>query len=585
MQASSIDDQTETSRPDEDWKVEISAFVRDLKDMKETSEKGFLSVGTQLRDVHATTKQVSERLASLLAGYSAEGSMNSLGELQTMSKRSTDQLNSVGEYSDKAVSRLHSLESPLLSLPASLKEFDRLVSRLRKMGIIAHIEAARLGNKGLEFVRLAEAVSTLGEQIAAKAKEARAYVGEVDEVIAINKTKMVEMSVKHRDVSLRVVADMKSNLQVLNEKQEMYQQTASGISIKSEEAIRNINIVVESVQYHDITRQQVDHIIDALENARQETSAIEVIPICEIQVAQLKRVGKEFENAILSITTALGDLSSSITMMLSESEQISDFTKESGSTFFEQVERGLEIVTATMLEDQFAVHDLIESLRQVSKNIHKMKSFLDEMVEVDSEIELLALNSRVKAAKTGEGGAALGVIAESIQHLSGDTLREVDKVIELVSDMVSASNDLADDRAIEDMLQQVESETNHIIGKLSESVKMFHDNNETSNKIFLDTESVCGAIYSQLEDLANQIRQHESFAVSLEETGAKLERFVARLRSSVPHSARTLIDRRLEDMRKKYTMETERYTHSAVVNGENPDRGLQSNGAGTVELF
>ncbi len=569
----------------DDWSSEISAYVGQLKAMMRTSEEGFLSVGSQLQEVQTGTQQVSLKLGGLMADYSDEDGGNSLKELQLMSVRSTNQLNSFDEYSTKAITRLENLQSPLVSLPESLKEFDRLVSRLRKMGIVAHIEAARLGNEGLDFVRLAEAVSALGEQIAAKAKEVRVYIDAVGKVILSNKSKMEHLADKHRYVTDRVTGDMQSNLQVLNEKQELYQQTTSGISAKSEEAVRNINVVVQSVQYHDITRQQVDHILEALESVREEDSAVDIIPIFEIQVAQLKRVGREFEQAILSITTALGDLSSAVTMMLSESEQMTNFTKDSGSTFFEQVERGLEFLTATMAEDRYAVRDLTSSLRQISEHVRKMKSFMDEMVDVGSEIELLALNSRVKAAKTGKAGVTLGVIAESIQMLSSDTLKEVGEVIRQMSDMVAASSDLTDDRAIEDMLQRAESETNEIIGKLTDAVRAFHASNETSNKVFLETESVCEMVYAQLEELASRIGQHGSLGESLVETGLLLEKLVQRLRASVPDSAQAIIDLRLEEIRKNYTMETERSTHFAVLQGKITDDGLQADGGGSIELF
>ena len=91
--------------------------------------------------------------------------------------------------------------------------------------------------------------------------------------------------------------------------------------------------MVQSVQYHDITRQQVDHIIEALQSIQQQNSVFEAVPICQIQVAQLRRVGAEFGDAVLSIVTALGQLSNAVTTMLSESEQMTNFTKDSGTDF------------------------------------------------------------------------------------------------------------------------------------------------------------------------------------------------------------------------------------------------------------
>jgi hypothetical protein len=567
------------------WNREIADHIRQLRAVMQTSEDGFLSVGSKLREIHLSARNVSQKLAGLVDNYSAEGETNSINKLRVMSDCSTKQLDSFNDFSLQAVAHLQNLESPLASLPESLHEFDRLVSRLRKMGTVAHIEAARIGDEGLDFIRLAETVSVLGEKITAKAREVRTYIKGASEVIALNKGKMEQVIGKHKNITKLVTNDMKSNLQVLDEKHELYQKITSGISDKSEDALRNVHVVVQSVQYHDITRQQVDHIIEALQSIQQQNSVFEAVPICQIQVAQLRRVGLEFEDAVLSIVTALGQLSNAVTTMLSESEQMTNFTKDSGTTFFEYVERGVETVSATMMKDWYAVQELISSLEQISENIRKMKSFMDEMANVGSEIELLALNSRVKAARTGSSGAALAVIAESIQHLSLVALDQVDGVVKQMSHMVTVSGDLTNNHTIETVTHRAEIETKNIIEKLRDAIQVFHSDNAMTIKIFLETESICKAMVGQLESLSKEIGRHREIALSLIKTGDMLEQLAVRTRASVPDSARAIIDERLEEMRKRYTMETERETHNAVLSGNQTQAGMPSGGGSNIELF
>ena len=86
------------------------------------------------------------------------------------------------------------------------------------MGITARIEAARIGDEGLDFIRLTETVSVLGEKISAKAREVRTYIKGASEVIALNKGKMEQVIGKHKNITKLVTNDMKSNLRVLDEK-------------------------------------------------------------------------------------------------------------------------------------------------------------------------------------------------------------------------------------------------------------------------------------------------------------------------------------------------------------------------------
>lgn len=551
----------------------------------QTSEDGFLLVGSRLRKIHLSTQNVSERLAGLLNDSSAEGGTSSLSELQRMSERSVKQLNSFNDFWLQAVDQLRRLESPLSSLPESLKQFDRLVSRLRMMGITARIEAARIGEDGLGFVNLAEEVSLLGEQITPKAKEVHKSIERVGEVIAFSVGNLVGVIGEHGEISEGISSDMQSNLNVLDQKRDMGQQTASGISRKSEDALRCVHTVVQSVQYHDITRQQIDHIIEALQSIQRQDSVLEVVPICEIQVAHLKRVGKEFEEAVLSIAAALGDLSNAVTMMVSESERMTNFARDSGNIFLNYVQRGLETVNATMAKDQDAVIEFTSSLGLINENIRKMKSFMDEMADVGSEIELLALNSRVKAAKMGSEGAGLGVIAESIQHLSIDARVQIHEVAAQMSQMVVVSSDLTKAHSIETVTQHAESETQDIIAKLAEAMRAFHLGNSMSIETFRETERVCKTIVGELESLAKEIDGHREVAASLLRTSNMLEELAGELRASVPDSARAIIDERLEEMRLNYTMETERSTHQAVLNGNEIQMEMPSGGSGGVELF
>ncbi len=564
---------------------EVARHLDILKAMMKESESGFLSVGSHLRQIHSGTQDISSKLSGLMNAYSDNAGEFSLTDLRPLAERATSQLDSFNEYSRKAAGSLESLEKPLMSLPDSLREFDRLVSRLRKMGIVARIEASRLGEGGRDFVRLAEAVTSLGEQITSKAKDVYGYIRGVNDVIQSNKSRMRDMIDKHGEVSRQVSKYMESNLAVLTSKKECIKQSASSISVKSDDAMGFINKIVQSIQYHDITRQQVEHIIQALSTVAALDSVTESIPVCEIQAAQLKRVGNEFEEAVETIAESLHELSGAVTIMFDETVNITGSTSRTGGTFIDDVESGLEIVSATMLEDQFAVDNVSASLRQIGENIRQMKSFMDEMAEIGSEIELLALNSRIKAAKAGSDGATLGVIAESIENLSMGTLDLVGKVIDRMSTMVAASNNLSDDRAIDTVTSKADQEISEIIGTLNATVRMFHDRNTASAGIFLETREMCSAIVEQLECLISVIEEHRGFAATLVSTGNSLETLVRTMRSGLNGSSRIVVDERLERLRKEYTMETERSTFTSVLNGDSGQATGSSEAAGSIELF
>lgn len=565
--------------------TEVGRHVEILKATIGESESGFLSVGSHLRQIHSGAQEISRKLSGLMNTYSTEAGEFSLNDLRPLADRATSQLESFNDYSLKAVASLETLETPLASLPEFLRNFDRLVSRLRKMGIVARIEASRLGDGGRDFVRLAEAVTSLGDQITSKAKNVYGYIRGVNEVIRVNRSRMREMVGSHGSVSRQVSQYMESNLTILTNKRESIRESGSSISAMSESATVSVNKIVQSIQYHDITRQQVDHIIKALATVLSLDSIIDVIPVCEIQAAQLKRVGTEFGIAVETIAASLRELSGDVASMLEETVKITGSSSQAGRTFIDDVESGLEIVSATMMGDQVTVENLSSSIRQIGENVRKMKSFMDEMADIGSEIELLALNSRIKAAKAGGDGATLGVIAESIEKLSIATLGLVDDVIERMSIMVSASDNLSDERAIETVSRDADREISEIIGTLNATVKTFRDRNAASTDIFRETLEMCSIIEQELASLIKVIDGHRGIAATLASTGNSLEALVQKMKSGISGSSRIVLDQRLEQLRKEYTMETERSTFTSVLNGDTGQNGGSSDDGGSIELF
>ena len=107
------------------WNREIADHIRQLRAVMQTSEDGFLSIGSKLREIHLSARNVSQKLAALVNIYSADSNANSLSALRVMSDRSTKQLDLFNDFSMRAVADLQNLESPLASLPESLHEFDR----------------------------------------------------------------------------------------------------------------------------------------------------------------------------------------------------------------------------------------------------------------------------------------------------------------------------------------------------------------------------------------------------------------------------------------------------------------------------
>lgn len=73
----------------------------------------------------------------------------------------------------------------------------------------------------------------------------------------------------------------------------------------------------------------------------------------------------------------------------------------------EGISRGLATVTGVLSKCSKTDRELAEIMQKVAQTIGEISGFVTDIEEIGSEIDLIALNSQIKAAHTGVEGAAL----------------------------------------------------------------------------------------------------------------------------------------------------------------------------------
>ena len=71
-------------------------------------------------------------------------------------------------------------------------------------------------------------------------------------------------------------------------------------------------------------------------------------------------------------------------------------------------------------------------------------TFIGDIEKIGIEIRMIGLNACIRAAHVGEKGTALGVLADSIHQLSGDTSGLTDAISENLKKVIQAARELTD---------------------------------------------------------------------------------------------------------------------------------------------
>ena len=84
-----------------------------------------------------------------------------------------------------------------------------------------------------------------------------------------------------------------------------------------------------------------------------------------------------------------------------------------------------------------------EAIKQ-SKAVERINSLTENIKQISSQTNLLALNANIEAARAGEAGKGFAVVATEIGNLSNQTYATVDGITEMVTEVNSAVNSMAD---------------------------------------------------------------------------------------------------------------------------------------------
>lgn len=557
------------------WRDIIHPAIETLRRMAGTTEDEFLQIGSRLQAFYQRSADISGMANQLVTAVSGENVVSLTSRLQQMMVDMEEYLANARERSSESCLTLERVQLLLDKLSEPMEGFQKMNKSLRMLSISTKIESARLGELGSGFVNLAMDVEKLSHQVHEKSAAILTHRQLLASIITDNLAEVRSSETKQDVMVLATLKDTTANLAELvsvNERCTMFGSTVSSISA---EVTDSISEVVSSMQMHDMTRQQLEHVVEALERlvgdlaAASATEAgstpgrviIEAGDICELQEAQLRFASSELYSAVCTIVDNLRDVAKKQSVIAQESVTITGSTGSAGSSFVDVMSQGMTAVTAVLKSCALADRNMSDTMKKVAQTINEIAAFVTDIEAIGSEIDLIALNSQIKAALTGPEGAALGVLAEAIKRLSDEAVRQTDSVAETLTGIHAVT---------EHLLVDAENEED----QLGASISLMQDELavilSTLGEMNAEMLSVLSGLNSRVLSLTEDVEQatagvdvHERTKVMSDAVLADLELIVAQSRQIEPASSE--FKENLRHMEEHYTMESERHIHEALA--------------------
>lgn len=186
-----------------------------------------------------------------------------------MLNRMADEVVRVAELSVRMVGDLDDVQARTQAIDGFLLDVERLADQTSLLALNADIEAARAGEHGRGFSVVAQEIRKLSQRSHEFSKRIREHMKEVKHGLSSTYGNMRILSAADMEHALKIKDEVATLTQSLVVKNAEVAETGSRISAISKELARDVQNVVISLQFHDITSQKIGQMFEPLEELQR----------------------------------------------------------------------------------------------------------------------------------------------------------------------------------------------------------------------------------------------------------------------------------------------------------------------------
>ncbi len=559
--------------------------------LAKSTEGEFLAIGEKLQDFYVRATELSEScsvVAAHLSGKELETVIEGFGEvievvngLEKGSRRNTDYLRAVLEKLD--------------SLDGVAEGFQKTILLLRVLCVSIRIESARLGDRDHGFETLAEEVQKLSFEIERRSSSVHTSCQGLRLTIEKTLKRVLGLESARQKQAGIVLEKTMSGLEALQGKHSQSAGAAQQISARFETVSGRIGDIVQSMQFHDITRQRIEHARQALveldtnkralatgeashtgwkarlkairdgilDLAQRNNGDLHLVgEVADLQAIQLKNAGSQLQSAVNNILENLCTLADLVEEMARETSLLAGTDDQRDTSFLEEIETGFSTVLSALGTYEESDRELSIALSAVADQFGEIASQAASIESMGAKIKLISLNAIVKACHAGSQGATLAVLAESTHQLSVETYRLTEMTSEALRSTISASDSL---RAAVTADQTDEKRPAAVCEGMACQVEILKGLNQDIVSAFVTVNAAGSALAGDIRKTVAEVGVHQKINDELSEIAAKLGEIVVFARSKATADDQANTQKRFEELKASYTMEAERNVHDTLA--------------------
>lgn len=566
-------------RDDGQWLVRLHGVTVQLDDLNKSTEDEFLAIGERLLKFNMSAREISRissSVAGLMAGEEITGAIGGFhGIVQHMERLE-------GESRESAGILNHVLRI-LDQMFAHLAGFKQTARVLRVLCVSTRIESARLGQRDIGFSVLAGDVDKLASEIETKCTHLLDHSHALGELIRRTLSRVLDLEARQHGQAQVVLEKTLLSLGSLTEKHSASSAGLQRVSARYNAISQSIGEIVSSLQFHDITRQRIEHSRSALDILNRGELTVEgngvggevlggglnqlrlAGDVCELQKAQLNHARDELVFAVENIMRNLRHIADNVAEIAEETQVMVGSADELGHSFLSEIETGFSSVMKALEGYGEAGRELSVAMESVGETLNDMAHYAGDIEGIGTKIKLIALNAIVKSCHMGEEGASLGVLAEAIHRLSVETCERTVTVCDSFKSIIEAAETL--NAGMNSEGQGRTGEVGRLSGMLEDLMAKLRKVNGDIFSLLTRMNEEGRVLSNEIEGTVSRMEVHEHVDGAIREAVVHLDAVTALSRKLIPVGSQSDREEYLKSLQASYTMQGERDVHRTVTAG------------------
>ncbi len=277
----------------------IPVLNEQLKEAVEYTEQAALDISARFQDIaRKADDQTNTALNTIRAknntsdkGLSIEGVLNLTGNsLEEMAEEAVNASMSLL----KAVDEMDDLAKNVRRISETMEDIEFIADQTNLLALNAAIEAARAGEAGRGFSVVAEEIRRLSSRSASASTMIKDVIKKIQEHIQKASHRIKDMAAKDIEGAERTKTRI---TQLLDDIRHIHKELERSVDMLLEGSrfiATDISSIITSLQFQDITRQRIEHVITPLEDMKSEMEML--LNADKKNLKEINTIEKRLEN-------------------------------------------------------------------------------------------------------------------------------------------------------------------------------------------------------------------------------------------------------------------------------------------------